>query len=698
MKAFLTEPRQCHLPLYAKLVELVRDASRFVQTFVSSIEEHPLFVYLTALPFAPIETLLYKTFMSPDVPWVVGGFNKSWPSLLQMTQVAENLLVNYVAFFADGTRFITSSGNLIRVWDANTGAEVLSPLAGHTADVNSSVVSTDGLRIVSGSDDHTVRLWDATTGEALQSLTGHSGAVLTVAICSVGTRIASGSVDKTVQIWTTTSACVTLAHGDTVRSVAFTPDGQHLVSGSDDKIVRVWDVISGGEPIYQLQGHGDLISSVAVSPDGNSFASSSWDCTIRIWDTSSHSSVFKTKGSSHLYSVAFFPDGKHVSAISCRRVSTWDLTSDTQTFISAPHKFMNCMALSPNGEQLLLGYSDGTVGLWDATVLNAEASDLEANNPITAISFTPDGQLVALCSQKDSKIRLWNTESGVDVMTPLPSHEDFIRCLAMSPCGEFVASGSWGMTIRVWNLSSGAEILTLRGHEDFISCLVFSPDGMQIASGSKDRTVRLWSSTSGSQIMSPLCGHKDNIKVLQFSSDGTRLLSGDWRGSVCLWDIISGTQITCFSMPHDYRPKSVTFSADGHYIIVKCWPGIFIWDIDQACLTPAPDYLHPACTLKDSIIVTPDLWIVDVATRMILGKLPSIVSIDKYTASTASIAFTTQDRDSTVFIMHFPPNVFTSPMSWDPTVYKYEPLYDTDDENLSDSDDSDGEESPGGKR
>lgn len=588
-----------------------------------------MLVYLTALPFTPVETILSKTFTCHDTPQIVGGFNNSWPSLLQMIQVSENIEVKSVAFFPDGAQIVTASDNLIHVWDATTGAEVLSPLVGHTAKVNSSIVSVDGIHIVSGSDDHTVRLWDATTGEALQLFEGHSGSVLAVAICSDGTRIASGSEDQTVRMWISSSTYMIFAHEGLVYSVAFTLDGRYLASGSDDATVHVWDVISGGEPVYQLQDHGDAISSVAVSPDGSYIASSSWD-SIRISDTNtgSHNLVIKTQDSTPVSSVAFFPDLKHISAISDERIYTWDLISGMQIFVSTVHKWMHSMALSSNGEQFLIGYHDGTVGLWDATSLDAEVSDSEANKGrIMAISFTPDGQQIALCHRKDFGIQLWDTQSGLDITISLQGHKDFIRCLAMSPCGKIIASCSSDMTVRLWNLSSGVAIVTLRGHTGFVSCMTFSPDGMQIASGSWDRTVRLWNVTSGSQIMSPLCGHRKDIRVLAFSLDGTRLVSGDWAGSVRMWDIMLHTQIGCFFMSSDYIPSSLTFSTDGNCIIVKCQRGMYIWDIDQGCLITTPDYLHPECTLKDPIIITPDLWIVDVATRTILHKLPSFVSI-----------------------------------------------------------------------
>jgi WD40 repeat protein len=121
-------------------------------------------------------------------------------------------------------------------------------LEGHENWVSSVTFSPDGSQIVSGSNDHTVRIWDTTTGEALATLKGHDGSVSSVAFSPDGSQIVSGSWDRTVRIWDTTTgeAVATLkGYDSSVYSVAFSPDGSQIVSRSLFGAVLVWNAITG---------------------------------------------------------------------------------------------------------------------------------------------------------------------------------------------------------------------------------------------------------------------------------------------------------------------------------------------------------------------------------------------------------------------------------------------------------------------
>ena len=142
-------------------------------------------------------------------------------------------------------------------------------LRGHTYIVTSVSFSPDGSRIVSGSWDKSVRVWDASSGELMNTLEGHTG-------------------------W--------------VRSVSFSPDGSRIVSGSDDSSVRVWDA-SSGELLKVLDGHTSEVTSVSFSPDGSRIVSGSGDNSVRVWDLAAIEyaiMVDEDSGSNYWYSSDLF--------------------------------------------------------------------------------------------------------------------------------------------------------------------------------------------------------------------------------------------------------------------------------------------------------------------------------------------------------------------------------------------------------
>ena len=136
---------------------------------------HPLLLYTTALPFTPTNTSIFKIFYHSGLPKVVCGVDKMWsPELLQLR--GHHNTVNCVAFSPDGSKIISGScDETIRVWDASTGIEMLPPLRGHEDSISSVALSPDGSKIISGSWDKTIRVWDTSAGiEMLPPLPVHS--------------------------------------------------------------------------------------------------------------------------------------------------------------------------------------------------------------------------------------------------------------------------------------------------------------------------------------------------------------------------------------------------------------------------------------------------------------------------------------------------------------------------------------------
>jgi len=160
-------------------------------------------VYLSALPFAPSCSLVSTHYSSwfPRMLHVERGRLSHWPSCeMVISNVGGS--VRSVAFSPDGHHIVSGSDDrTIRLWNATTGETVAGLFTGHTDSVNSVAFSPDGHHIVSGSDDQTIRVWNATTGAKVAGpFTRRSGSVLSVAFSPDGHHIVSGSCDRTIRM------------------------------------------------------------------------------------------------------------------------------------------------------------------------------------------------------------------------------------------------------------------------------------------------------------------------------------------------------------------------------------------------------------------------------------------------------------------------------------------------------------------
>ncbi len=209
-----------------------------------------------------------------------------------------------VTFSLDGKKVVSGSWDkTIRLWDVETGQAIGEPWQGHNDSVLSLAFSSDGKKVVSGSWDYTVRLWDVKTGEAIgEALQGHSDHVSSVAFSPDGTQVISGSWDNTLRLWNAETGEAIgepwQGYEGDVLSVAFSPDGKKVVPGGRYKsnVIRLWGVETGkpiGEP---WQGHNDAVWSVAFSSDSTQVFSGSrddpndrWDHMILLWDVDEES-------------------------------------------------------------------------------------------------------------------------------------------------------------------------------------------------------------------------------------------------------------------------------------------------------------------------------------------------------------------------------------------------------------------------
>jgi len=302
-----------------------------------------------------------------------------------------------------------------------------------------------------------------------------------------------------------------------------------------------------------LRGHTDAVWSVAFSPEGKALASGSADGTVKLWDLATGKNVVTLGGPKgvEVLSVAFQPDGKVLAAGGEDAVvRLWDAASGKSRAALAGHTAeIQSLAYSPDGKLLASASQDQTVKLWDPAT-GKVARTLEGHRArVDAVAFSPDGKSLASAGGggevgaggQGGTVRVWDIATGRNVITL--KAKDSMQCVAFSPDGKTLAAGGWVSRLRQWSLAGGGEPRLFEGHLAQVWSVAFHPRGKLIASACDDRTVRLWDVTTQKEVGSPQ-GPPDltakggaAVRSVAFSPDGRVLAGGDDGGTVRLWQI-----------------------------------------------------------------------------------------------------------------------------------------------------------------
>ncbi len=217
-----------------------------------------------------------------------------------------------VLALASGPGLLASGGSDRVVHLVALGSSPTRLLSGHEGPVSALALSNDGRRVVSGSWDTTLRVWDAKSGLALATCAGHTGYVIGTACSPDGRRLASGSLDQTLRLWRADGALErVLPHDAPVAAVAFSPDGKVVASAGWDGAVRLWSAAAA--PIAVLSGHVGNVTAVAMAPTGPLLASGGADASVRLWDATTRREIAALAGhQGEVTAVAFTGDGRYV--------------------------------------------------------------------------------------------------------------------------------------------------------------------------------------------------------------------------------------------------------------------------------------------------------------------------------------------------------------------------------------------------
>jgi WD40 repeat protein len=415
--------------------------------------------------------------------------------------------VSILRYSPDGKTLVAGAHDgTVQAW--NTNGKRLELSAGPKARLLSIAFPKEGQIVALGMLGQTVAWWDATSAKADSSTAGHQTPVLAVSFAADGKALTSASIDGRIVRWDATSGKImrqlTLTDEETIRALgiggqrfnmlALSPDGRFAATNSiyAGNSIRLWDLATGHvacdfEASRQSGSYG-----LAFARKGNRLVAASMMKLINIWDTEAGQEVAKItyamqgNNPGGVPRVALSPDGKLLALL----VSTFDPQTGTPgtkiallDAVSGKELHSHNVPAVPNFNTFGGGVQFGS-----------------------SVAFSDDSKFVALPGPNQTVLVSWAASGREYKRLETTAGFADINGLAFSPDGRTVAVAHGGQrgagsvpmagpetsALEICELVSGKSRSLFKGQQGRIYCLAFSPDGATVASGSSDTTVVLW--------------------------------------------------------------------------------------------------------------------------------------------------------------------------------------------------------------
>jgi WD40 repeat protein len=460
------------------------------------------------------------------------------------------------------------------------GSSLQTSLVGHTDRITFLRALHGGERVISGSQDRTIRVWDLKLSQSIATLQlveplrqavmdAHGRRMLAV---DDGDRLVAWDAQTYQEIFRQDQL------EEAVSAIAISPNGRWAVFALGSGVVRVWDLDGNkkvcGRRFKNPNGESDdsIIEAVSIPDDGSHFSlvrEAGYGKKLMIYDLVENHLVLSEKGSNFLLT----PDGRQVITQILQRVCVSDLSgelqwqdlcehrgdsellrvsSDSKWLITSnqicdlqnnevlgnfPHGKIDDpdkVAVLPDGSQVVYE-SDHELELFSPS--DPEPGyDTLTQDSVTVLEFLPDAKKV-IGATHDHTLHLWNlSRNGEERFTRLFGHEGDITAIRITNNGRKLITASRDGHIKIWDAQTREELYECTGHKDCVTALALSSNDRWLASSSFDHTVIVWD-LDNKEPPRRLQGHSDRVWTVAISADGNRVVSGGADNSVLSWDL-----------------------------------------------------------------------------------------------------------------------------------------------------------------
>ncbi|MDB4958080.1 MAG: protein kinase [Myxococcales bacterium] len=416
----------------------------------------------------------------------------------------------------DGTRVLTAGDDHVaRVWElpdlvAEQGtppAQLVWTLGGHADKLVAAAFSSDGLRIATAGFDNRATVWDATTGEPIGTFE-HSDIVGGVTFAVGHARLVTGSRDGTVRIWNVSDGVAKVGDEQlesAIHVLAVSSDGT-VAAGTDDSRVTLWH----GSAANVLQGHMGRVLALAFArplADGSSLLVTGGDDQQPIvWSVrEGKAKALRKLGkpsppdapAQKTTSITFAPDGDTVATLIKRNagriVQLWSATTGEAKRVLTADVQIDTIAYSSTG--LLAGAGiHGALVLWDPA-RDSPIASWPQRGPVTSLAFSDDGGSLVVAGQ--GELRIYRVVSALGATILLferridgPTGE--VRAVVFEDHAKLAITASDDGVARVWDATKGKLLATRDPHGKPLTSLALTPTGDKVWIASEDGTLGQW--------------------------------------------------------------------------------------------------------------------------------------------------------------------------------------------------------------
>ena len=484
--------------------------------------------------------------------------------------------VHSLVLYPDGKRVLAGSDRGVRIINIETGS-VIKEFSGDVRDVRDVALNYDGRWAVAALMDSTLRVWDAETGSEVCVLRDHSEPVAALAAIPKDTRIVSGSYDHNVKIWDIEIAIQQSnesGESDISRKIisplAFTPDGCRVICSDINNKLGIWDPRTWRFKHF-LQGRVGITRELVVSPDGKQAGSIAKDGKFHVWSLDDGKLLFTSTGitkenfsrikflylSGDIYrGITESSDGEELKFI--------DLTTGNQLSQLITESGICAIVPMPDNESVVIATID-SIYIWELNGKNqpravcGQAANSHKNlihdsetwlhhGDETLLALGGDGKYFVTTSYNprakyaeveesiepnpsddyQNPLLVWNFINGGEPYK-LFGHSMAIRTIAAIPGSNCVVSAGQGRIIRVWDVKDGKQLFFLKGHQNPIVDLAVFPGGRFIVSASWDKSIKIWDLEKKKLVTTFTA--ETPLSYCSVMPDGFTIITGDWNGS-----------------------------------------------------------------------------------------------------------------------------------------------------------------------